>query len=167
MLAEEDVSRVEKKIESSQPNSEDGDDGEAYEFQDSDRRDRVLAQITRRRGASKFRNSLLKRFRNRCAVTGCQAVAVLEAAHIDPYRGDDDNNPANGLLLRADIHTLFDLDLFGIEPETLNVCLHPAIAEEYGSKIGHALQCSGNLRPDPGAIQRRFELFEARRKRGA
>jgi HNH endonuclease len=33
---------------------------------------------------------------------------ILEAAHISPYRGEEDNHPENGLLLRADLHTLFD-----------------------------------------------------------
>ena len=50
---------------------------------------------------------------------------IVEAAHIWPYRGRDDNHPDNGLLLRADLHTLFDLDLMGIEPDSLETRLHP------------------------------------------
>ena len=61
--------------------------------------------------------------RYRCMVSGCQLVDLLEAAHIRPYRGENDNHPSNGLLLRADLHTLFDLDLLGIDPETLLVRL--------------------------------------------
>ena len=34
---------------------------------------------------------------------------------LPPYRGTKDNHPDNGLLLRADIHTLFDLDMIGID----------------------------------------------------
>ncbi len=58
------------------------------------------------------------RYEHRCVVTGCTVIAVLEAAHIRPYRRPEDNDVKNGLLLRADIHTLFDLNLLGIEPGT-------------------------------------------------
>jgi putative restriction endonuclease len=37
------------------------------------------------------------------------------------YRGMKDNDPSNGLLLRTDIHTLYDLNLLGIEPDSLKV----------------------------------------------
>jgi HNH endonuclease len=43
---------------------------------------------------------------------------------IRPYRGDHDNDPKNGLLLRTDLHTLFDLNLLGIKPDTLTVIIH-------------------------------------------
>ena len=46
---------------------------------------------------------------------------------------DSSNRTDNGLLLRTDIHTLFDLDLIGIEPERLQLKLHPALAREYGN----------------------------------
>ncbi len=54
----------------------------------------------------------------------------MGAAHIKAYRGEQDNHPDNGLLLRSDIHTLFDVDLHGIEPEHLQVENHPGIAIE-------------------------------------
>jgi hypothetical protein len=63
----------------------------------------------------------------RCAVTGCDAVAALEASHIVPYCGPQSHHVTNGLLLRADLHTLFDLDLMGIDPDTMTVALAPAI----------------------------------------
>jgi hypothetical protein len=86
-----------------------------------DSRQRVLAQIVRRRGQQEFRERLLVAYGGRCAITGCDAVEALEAAHIVPYRGDDTNSVQNGLLLRADIHTLFDLGLVGVRPETMEV----------------------------------------------
>jgi hypothetical protein len=82
-----------------------------YEAPKGDLREMALQQIRKRRGQSQFRNALLQRYGRRCLVTGCSVVAVLEAAHIDPYRSDINHHPGNGLLLRADIHTLFDLDL--------------------------------------------------------
>ncbi|HUZ56031.1 MAG TPA: HNH endonuclease [Streptosporangiaceae bacterium] len=55
--------------------------------------------------------ALMAAYSGRCAVTGCTVQAVLEAAHLRPYRGPDSNVTGNGLLLRADIHTLLDLQL--------------------------------------------------------
>jgi hypothetical protein len=42
------------------------------------------------------------------AMTRSRTIWVLEAAHITPYRGAATNTPSNGLLLRADVHTVFD-----------------------------------------------------------
>jgi hypothetical protein len=66
---------------------------------------------------------------------------VLEAAHIRPYLGENDNHPENGLLLRADIYTLFDLDLLGTEPDTLRVRIHPTACAAYGQLEGQVLAC--------------------------
>ncbi|MFP3681359.1 HNH endonuclease signature motif containing protein, partial [Pseudomonas sp. SIMBA_041] len=51
----------------------------------------------------------------------CKVIEILEAAHISPYRGVKDNHQSNGLLLRADIHTLFDLNLIAINPKSFEV----------------------------------------------
>ncbi|WNW13781.1 DUF3427 domain-containing protein [Pseudomonas sp. DTU_2021_1001937_2_SI_NGA_ILE_001] len=88
-----------------------------------DARARTLANIVRRKGQSTFRRKLLAAYSKRCAVTGCSVEALLEAAHIVPYLGAETNVVSNGLLLRADIHTLFDLGLLWIDPETLKVGL--------------------------------------------
>jgi predicted restriction endonuclease len=88
-----------------------------------DSRQRVLAQIVRRRGQQEFRERLLAAYGRRCAITGCDAVEALEAAHIVPYQGDDTNKIQNGLLLRADIHTLFDLGLIAVKPDSLTVII--------------------------------------------
>src|SRR5262249_14356960 len=42
--------------------------------------------------------------------------------------GHNSNHVANGLLLRTDIHTIFDLDLIGIAPDSLTISLSPAIS---------------------------------------
>jgi hypothetical protein len=47
----------------------------------------------------------------------------LEAAHIVPYLGAHTNVLANAILLRADLHTLFDLRRFTIDPDTLMVSI--------------------------------------------
>jgi putative restriction endonuclease len=101
---------------------------------DYDARLRVVRQIVARRGQSAFRSALLEAYRGRCAVTGCDATAALEGAHLRPYRGPDSNAVANGLLLRADIHTLLDLRLLAPEPGTRNIVLSKLLAgTQYGS----------------------------------
>jgi hypothetical protein len=50
---------------------------------------------------------------------------VLEAAHIEPHAVGGRNSADNGLLLRADIHTLFDLGLLKVEPKSMLVQIHP------------------------------------------
>ena len=71
-----------------------------------DARKRISRMIAQRRGQSAFRNNLFDAYGGRCAITGCEVPDVLEAAHIFPYRGEDTNKVVNGLLLRADVHTL-------------------------------------------------------------
>lgn len=119
----------------------------------------ATAQIRLRRGQFKFRQALLARYSRKCVVTGSSIVALLEAAHISPFRGEDDNHVANGLLLRADIHTLFDLNLLGIEPETLKVKLHPSIRSEYRRWADASLKCSAGAKPSPAALAKRYAEF--------
>ncbi len=97
------------------------DESHKYQPNFEDEREVINRQIKARRGGEKFRKHLLEKYNNTCVVTGCNIVSILEAAHIRPYRGLNDNHISNGLLLRSDIHTLFDLDLIGINPETLNI----------------------------------------------
>ena len=61
----------------------------------------------------------------RCAISGCDVVPVLEASHITPYLGTHTNRADNGLLLRADLHTLFDLKLIAIDTESMTVLVSP------------------------------------------
>ncbi len=92
-----------------------------------DERQRVLAAIVRRRGQPAFRKALLDAYGGRCAMTACDAVDALEAAHIRPYSGQSSNHVSNGLLLRADIHTLFDLYLIGVNPDTYEINISPTL----------------------------------------
>jgi hypothetical protein len=141
-------------------------DAPDWEFNPSgleDARDRVAGEILKRRGQPSFRKKLLKIYGNRCAITGCNATEVLEACHIVPYLGPKTNHPSNGLVLRADLHTLFDLDLVTIEPESMTVIVSPSLrGSEYGSLEGIELRKPVNraFAPAPAA-------FEERRKRAA
>jgi hypothetical protein len=87
---------------------------------------------------------------------------VVEAAHISPYRGEEDNHVENGLLLRSDIHTLFDLDLLGINPEDLRVELHPNIKSEYSQFAGIKLSYENRPGPSQEALKLRYDRFRQR-----
>ncbi len=89
-----------------------------------------MRSVKARRGQWKFRRALIKRYGSACLVTGSQTMDLLEAAHIVPYRGEEYNDPSNGLLLRADIHTLFDLNLLRIEPKTCRIALDSKVRDE-------------------------------------
>ena len=143
-------------------NQADANDGEAYVPADIDRRRPVERQIKERRGQQDFRNALRKRYGDCCLVTKCKVLDVLEAAHIKAYQGEGDNHPDNGLLLRSDIHTLFDLDLLGIEPDALRIELHPSVAGEYGEFAGEKLGCALENRPSRAALTLRYERFQER-----
>jgi hypothetical protein len=87
----------------------------------------VQQSIRKRRGQTSFRNRLLEKYSKRCLITNCSIQDLLEAAHITPYSRSQDNSTQNGLILRSDIHTLFDLNLIGIEPESMLVNIAPSI----------------------------------------
>ena len=94
-------------------------------------RETFLRAIVIRRGQSEFRKLLMHGYDMKCAVTGTADSAVLEAAHIYPYKGKETNVLQNGILLRADWHTLFDLGLWTLD-EGFQIILAPEItSEEY------------------------------------
>ena len=56
---------------------------------------------------TEFRKKMISRYEGKCAISGCSDLAALEAAHIGPKGGWRTNHEA-GILLRADLHRLFD-----------------------------------------------------------
>lgn len=128
---------------------------------EEDARERELRVVFLRRGQGKFRKALLNAYERRCAVTGCNTEEVLEAAHIIPYMGGDDSNRCdNGLLLRADIHTLFDLGLLWINREMKVEIAHPLKDTEYGKLQGKKiwLPTDSALRPHFKHLERHVQI---------
>jgi putative restriction endonuclease len=70
-----------------------------------------------RLGQGTFRVLVTDVYDRRCAVTGERTLPVLEAAHIRPYGLEGPHDPRNGLLLRSDLHTLFDRGYVTVTPE--------------------------------------------------
>lgn len=125
--------------------------------------DRVLRAIIQRRGQPTFRERLLAAYKCRCAITGCDAAAALEAAHIQPYRGASSCRVTNGLLLRADIHTLFDLNLLGIEPTSLKIVLSPELRKSCLKELhGKRLTLPDDIRhhPSKDALRLKWKRFQ-------
>jgi putative restriction endonuclease len=86
--------------------------------------------IMPRLGQGSFRIAVLDGFGRRCAVTGEKTLPILDAAHIKPWAVGGENRPGNGVLLRSDIHRLFDLGYVTISRDrTFEV--NPRLREDY------------------------------------
>lgn len=86
---------------------------------ESEARRYEMRAISLREGQPQFKGALLDAYAGKCAVTGCAVQAILEGAHIRPYSsgGTATNIVPNGLLLRSDIHTLFDRGLLWVDAD--------------------------------------------------
>lgn len=70
-----------------------------------------------RRGQGSFRKKLLKHFGEKCAFTGPTPPQALDAAHLYSYAANGEHHENGGLLLRRDLHNLFDLGLIAVNPK--------------------------------------------------
>jgi putative restriction endonuclease len=77
--------------------------------------DPVLAR--RRLGQGGFRVLVTDNYARQCAVTSEHTLPVLEAAHIKPVTQGGEHTVSNGLLLRSDVHTLFDRGYVTVTPD--------------------------------------------------
>nr|WP_302850077.1 pentapeptide repeat-containing protein [Sphaerospermopsis torques-reginae] len=84
-----------------------------------------------REGQEKFKEELTKKYGHRCLISGCEIKEIIEAAHIIPYSKIESHDVANGLLLRVDLHRLFDAHLIAIHPTTREVLISEQIAKDY------------------------------------
>ena len=64
--------------------------------------------ITPRLGQGAFRIAVTEAYQRQCAVTGGKVLPALDAAHIRPYGDGGPHRKSNGILLRKDIHSVFD-----------------------------------------------------------
>jgi hypothetical protein len=129
-----------------------------------DSRRRAIAAIVVRRGQGAFRRKLLKAYTGRCAVTGTNAELALEAAHIIPYLGPDTDHVSNGLVLRADIHTLFDLGALAIDTASMTVLIAPTLlSTSYAELAGAPLRRpdDASCKPNSAALDLHREYAEA------
>lgn len=88
--------------------------------------------ITPRLGQGGFRVIVTEAYHRRCAMTGEKTLPVLDASHIKPYTKDGPHKVSNGLLLRQDIHTLFDRGYMTINEDNV-IEVSRRIKEDYGN----------------------------------
>ena len=76
---------------------------------------------------ARFRINVRAAYGDRCAISGCDISEALEAIHIDPYENASQHHPCNGLLLRKDLHALFDENLIAVDPSSRLVHVAPNV----------------------------------------
>jgi len=121
-----------------------------------DARHRAMKSLVIRRGQPVFRKQLLELYHCCCAISHCRVEQALEAAHIIPYLGDRTNKCRNGLLLRADVHTLFDLGFVAVRPADYTIIVSENLRNtEYWRYGGSKLNLPANKThwPDKDALQ--------------
>jgi len=125
-----------------------------------------LQAVTARQGQAVFRARLRMAYGGCCAMTDTIVEQVLQAAHIWGYAVSGDNAIRNGLLLRPDVHDLFDRGLVWVT-ESLTIGVAPTLkSSEYGALAGKRLRLPKDSKhhPDPERLrQHRTQL--ARRPR--
>ena len=84
-------------------------------------------------GQAAFKALVQEAYGRRCAVTGDKIVPVLQAAHIRPVTAAGENRVDNGMLLRSDVHTLFDRGYLGVHPEKRTLLVSPRLRADWGN----------------------------------
>lgn len=116
--------------------------------------------IRPRLGQGAFRVLVTDTYNRRCAITQERTLPALEAAHIRPYGDGGEHDARNGLLLRRDIHSLFDAGYVTVTPD-LHVEVSRRIKEEFDNGQ-HYYELHGKpifepddilRRPDPEALR--------------
>lgn len=129
---------------------------------DGDDRTFATARQVRREQQSRFRAQLLEAYGESCALTHTRVKQVLQAAHINPYRGSKSQIVQNGILLRADIHLLFDAHLISVDPNDMRVRISDKLGRSsYGELSGRQLREPINplLAPNRDLLALHFDQF--------
>ncbi|MGC5583395.1 HNH endonuclease [Ornithinimicrobium sp. W1665] len=121
-----------------------------------DTRSRRLQAVAVREGRDHFRTTVLSAYGGQCAASGCSTPAVLQAAHIMPYRGVEFDHVQNGISLRADIHFLFDRRFLAIhETEHVFLVRRDATTADYAHLHGQRVRFPSRRQfwPSPAALR--------------
>lgn len=94
-----------------------------------DQRDLVEKFVHLRKGQQDFRKKLLKAYAGTCAVSGTSVEQTLDAAHISDYKGLQTQLVPNGLLLRTDLHRLFDDKKITVTADDYRLRVHPGLLD--------------------------------------
>ncbi len=124
--------------------------------------ERRFASIETRPGQAAFKECMMHLYGGRCAISRVSVSAVLQAAHIVPFSKAIEyrNDPTNGLLLRSDLHVLFDRALITIHPKTDEVVVADALIGSLYEKLS-GLVVKHHAKHE--FLARHYEEFLARR----
>jgi predicted restriction endonuclease len=127
-----------------------------------DERKKSNRNVIQREGQDEFKEILMNVYGGKCVITKCNVEDTLDAAHILPYKGRNSNSIANGLLLRADIHKLFDCHRIAINPDTYKIVISSSLDNtDYkqfdGKPLGFPKHSDAN--PSYEALKYKYKLF--------
>jgi putative restriction endonuclease len=88
--------------------------------------------VPQRLGQQSFKAVVLGAYGRRCAITGNRVQPVLQAAHIRPLPKGGEHRLDNGLLLKSDVHILFDRGYLGVDPKH-RLLVSPRLRSEFGN----------------------------------
>lgn len=116
-----------------------------------------------RKGQQRFKKELIRAYGGACAMTRCSVLEVLQAAHIIGYRGLATNVVNNGLLLRADVHLLYDRGLLTVSPDdyvvtTSNRLDSSIYAQLDGTRL--TIPNDNSLAPNRDYLSVKYQEFE-------
>lgn len=112
--------------------------------------------VRTRRGQAQFRAHLIRKFGAQCAFTGPCYIAALDAAHLYSYASTGEHVADGGLLLRRDVHRLFDMGLMGVD-NTQRISLHrDLVTTQYSLLHGSPLQAEIGEK-EKALLSRHFE----------
>ena len=111
---------------------------------------------------------MLDRYGEACALTGPQPPGALEAAHLYLYSNNAEHDVRGGLLLRCDLHALFDRWLIAIDPDTWSIQIAPELMRYPGLAAldGQPVLLTEELRPRRKYIQDHAKIARAAWKHG-
>jgi hypothetical protein len=125
-------------------------------------------RVKDRPGQLAFKRRLMLAYGGRCCITGCDVAEALDAAHIDPFENESHDHPTNGLLLRKDLHALFDQNLLAVHPVDRKVRMaHECLAYSPYRRFHNSALIATPVRgfetysPDPRALKRRWRRFHS------
>ena len=121
-------------------------------------RERQWLSRLERPGQAEFRSKLIDVY-GRCALSGCTTLAALEAAHVKTVATGGLDHSGNGILLRADLHKLFDANLIAIDPGSGRVHVSSDCTEDYAALLAEVVFTAPSGGPQLSDFQERWGKF--------
>lgn len=103
-------------------------------------REKKFSEVVLRPNQWTFRQKILGSCRGRCVISQCDVTEALEACHIVPFHEGGADTEKNGLLLRRDLHRLFDLAKIAVNPTDMSVWVAESAKPFYQEFSGIAAQ---------------------------